>query len=244
MEPIIIDHNHPKYRAVWEEMSENNRWNGAFFYSKEIVKNIIPAVKTDRNWVTVNIPGLGADHAIVFMHSNLKPELYEWLKDYDDLILVCGIPETVPKVEHLGKAIYLPLSVDVEYVSQFKVPECEREMNRAFVGRPSKRIGVSFPRGTIYLERMSRPRLLSNVAKCQEVYAVGRAAIEAKILGCDILPYDPRFPDPERWKILDNAEAAQILQKQLDEIDGGRHDNRPHRSEVHPEKRRNRKTSV
>ena len=44
--------------------------------------------------------------------------------------------------------------------------------------------------------------------------------IEAKVLGCEILPYDPRFPDPERWKVLDNRDAAVILQKQLDLIDG------------------------
>ena len=225
MNPIIIDHNHPKYRAVWESMAESNRWNGAYFYSKEIVKNIIPRVETDRNWVTVNIEGLAADHAIVFVHSNLKTERYDWLKAFNDLILVCGIPETVPKVAHLGKAIYLPLSVDVEYVERFKVPENEREMNVAYVGRPAKRMGITFPRGTILLERMTRPRLLKSMAKCHDIYAVGRAAIEARILGCNILPYDPRFPDPDRWKIVDNEEAAEILQQLIDEIDGADHDN-------------------
>lgn len=219
-EPVIIDHNHPIYRAICENMAESNRWNGAYYYSKEIVKNIIPNVQTDRSWVTINIEGVAADHAIVFIHNNLHPERYDWLRKYKDLILVCGIPETVPKVQHLGKAIYLPLSVDVEYVSRFRMQENERDLSTAFVGRPAKRKGVKFPVGVILLERMKRPDLLRRMARCHNVYAVGRTAIEARILGCNILPYDPRFPDVDRWTVIDNKEAAKILQKLLDDIDG------------------------
>lgn len=220
MKPIIIDHDNPKYREVWRQLGKNHCWNGAFYYSHEIVKNIIPAVKTDRNWVTINIPNLGADHAIVFIHSNTRPDIYDWLKQYEDLILVCGIPETIEKVAHLGKAIYLPLSVDVPYVEIFRIPETDRYINTAFAGRQAKRSGVKLPLGTVFLESMPRPALLERLARCQDVYAVGRTAIEARILGCNILPYDKRFPDPERWKIVDNSEAAVILQKELERIDG------------------------
>ena len=101
---MIFDHDHYKYREKWN-MSGYNRYNGAFYYSKEIVKNIIPRVKTDRNWITINIQGIGCDHSIVFIHNNLHPEHYDWLQRYDDLILVCGIPETCAKVSHLGNAI-------------------------------------------------------------------------------------------------------------------------------------------
>ena len=219
MKQVIIDHDHPKYRAQLEKLERHCRWNGAFYYSKEIVRNIIPAVETDRSWVTINIPEVATDHSIVFIHNNLNPERYDWLSQYEDLVLVCGIPETVSKVAHLGKAIYLPISVDVKYVERFRVPEHEREMNTAFAGRPSKRIGANLPRGTVLLERMPRQELLRKMAKCHDVYAVGRTAIEAKILGCTVLPYDPRFPDPARWKIFDNKDAARLLQKQLDEID-------------------------
>lgn len=220
MERQIIDHTHPAYIEKRGRLSRSNGWNGAYYYSQEIVKNIIPAVKTDRSWVTVNVEGVGTDHAVVFVHNNLHPEHYDWLNQYDDLVLICGIPETVEKVAHLGKAVYLPLSVDVGYVEKFRAPEHERELNRAFVGRPSKRKGVKFPRGTVILEGMPRDQLLRKMAKCHDVYAVGRTAIEAKVLGCEILPYDPRFPDPERWKIVDNAEAAATLQRLLNEIDG------------------------
>ena len=220
---MIIDHTHHLYVDRWQHTGVN-KFNGAYYYSREIVKNIIPNVKTDRNWITVNIPVnnvvpqfdyVGCSHSIVFIHNNLHPENYEWLKKYDDLVLVCGIPETVEKVSHLGKAIYLPLSVDVDYVRQFSKPK-RKEV--AFVGRPSKRGGYDFPDGTVYLEGMPREELLSAMAEFRDVFTVGRTAVEARILRCNVLAYDRRFPDPDRWKILDNLDAAKILQKKLDAI--------------------------
>ena len=41
---MIIDHNDRRYRDKWNLM-ECNKYNGAFYYSKEIVANIIPNVK-------------------------------------------------------------------------------------------------------------------------------------------------------------------------------------------------------
>lgn len=213
---MIINHDHPKYRRKWNGIGAG-KYNGAFYYSKEICKNIIPNVKTDRNWITIHIPGVGCDHAIMFIHNNLHPEYYDWLSDYKDLVLVCGIPETVPKVAHLGKAIYLPLSVDVSYVEQFKVSE--KTKDTACVGRQSKLNQSDLPKDIDWLCGMKRQQLLPRLAQYRKVYAVGKCAIEAKILGCEILPYDSRFPDTDRWQILDNKEAAVILQRKLNEID-------------------------
>ena len=210
---MIIDHNHPLYRARWRA-SGTNRYNGAFYYSKEIVKFIIPRVKTDRNWITINTRGVGLNHAIVFIHNNLHPEYYKWLKRYGDLVLVCGVPETCEKMKELGKTIYLPLSVDVESVAQYKRPKTKET---AFAGRASKRCGV---KDCDYLMGLKRQELLPAMAEYKNIYAVGRTAIEAKILGCNVLPYDPRFPDPDVWEVLDCAEAAKMLQKELDKIDG------------------------
>lgn len=212
---MLVDHNHPAY-CKKRSMAGNNKWNGAYYYSMEIVSNIIPLIKTDRNWITINAPGHGYDHSIVFIHNNLNPDLYSWLSKYEDLILVCGIPETCSKVAHLGKPIYLPLSVDVAYVEQFR---CEKIYDTAFIGRWPKRKGITFPDGTRIIENIPRVEILKLMARCRKVYAVGRTAIEAKILGCEVLPYDPRFPNPSRWKILDNVDAARLLQMQVDEID-------------------------
>ena len=212
---MIIDHNNSFYRLVWQN-SGNDKYNGAFYYSKEIVKNIIPNVETDRNWVTLNIKNLCYDHSIVFIHNNLHPERYDWLKRFNDLILVCGVPDTVKKVSHLGKAIYLPLSVDTKYLDQFKRP---KDKDTAYVGRENKRQGITLPPGTIYLENLDRHILLGEVARFKKVYGVGRVAIEARYLGAEILPYDPRYPDVELWQVLDNLDAAKMLQEAINGID-------------------------
>ena len=138
-------------------------------------------------------------------------------------MLVCGIPETVEKVSHLGKAIYLPLSVNIENVKKYK---CKKTKEVAYVGRRSKRFakGIKLPKNIDYIESMPPTKLLQEMAKYKKVYAVGRCAIEARILGCEVLPFDSRFPDVERWEVLDNKEAAKMLDKMLKEIDGGNKD--------------------
>ena len=216
---MIIDHTHRLYREK-REGAGWNRFNGAYYYSREIVKNIIPDVKTDRNWITVNIMGMGCDHAVVFIHNNLHPGRYDWLRKHKDLILVCGIEETCEKVAHLGTPIYLPLSIDVGYVEQFRVPDEERE-GMAFAGRRSKmgRWEGEKPEGLSIIAGMNRIRMLQEMAKREVVYAVGRTAIEARCLGCEIRAYDPRYPDPGIWKVIDNKDAARILQRKLDKID-------------------------
>lgn len=214
---MVIDHNNIVYRNRWSKAGKD-KYNGAFYYSKEIIANIMPLVKTDRNWVTVNIPGRCWDHSIVFIHNNLHPENYEWLKRFNDLVLVCGVPETCEKVAHLGTAVYLPLSVDVDHVRRFRVKE--KTKGAAFVGRPAKRKDVRLPLGVDVIEGLPRNEMLKRMAQYETIYAVGRTAIEAKVLGCKLKAYDPRYPKVSRWKILDNKKAAKMLQDILDKIDG------------------------
>lgn len=213
---MIIDHNNFKYREKWDACGKN-RWNGAFYYSKEIIKNIKPLIRTDRSWITVNVKGQACDHAIVFIHNNKMPKNYEWLQEYKDLVLVCGIEETCEKLKHLGTTIHLPLSIDVEDVKSYAVEEKDKGV--CFAGRAPKRRGLYLPERIDFLEGMPRTRFLKELARYKEVYAVGRTAIEARALGCKIKAYDPRFPDTKIWKVLDNKDAAKILQKELDKID-------------------------
>ena len=211
---MIIDHTHPKYLAAWQGLGDN-RYNGAYYYSQEIVSNIIPNVLTDRSWVTINVEGEARNGSIVFIHNNMEPRIYDWLKGYKDLILVCGVPETVEKVSHLGTAIYLPLSVNVAEVRRYRK---KKDRYLAYAGRPSKARSV-FPPETEFLEGLPRKELLREMARFEYVYAVGRTAIEAKILGCKVLSYDARYPDPEIWRILDNKDAAKMLQEKIKEVD-------------------------
>lgn len=212
---MIVSHEHPVYMEWWEH-ANSNRYNGAYYYSVEIVENIIPNVKTSRSWVTVNLPHEAEDGSIVFIHSNRCVEQYDWLRAYKDLVLVCGVPGTCGKVSHLGTPVYLPLSIDVPYVEGFKR---EKDADACFVGRASKRFDGEFPIGTPMIYGKPREELLTELARYRKAYAVGRCAIEAHVLGCDILPYDPRFPDPSVWGIIDNSEAAGLLQGILEGID-------------------------
>ena len=212
----IIDHTSPKYIAARSRLGAN-RYNGTYYYSKEIVRNIIPLVKTDRTWITVHSPSEYVNHSIVFVHNNiLTKRLYGPLKRFEDVVLVCGVPETVEKVADYGKAIYLPLSIDIEEVSRYRQPKTR---DCCFAGRWSKKGTFRFPPGCEFLHGMPREQMLKEMATFRKVYAVGRTALEARVLGCEIGVYDPRFPDPSIWQPLDNKEAAKILQHKLDEID-------------------------
>ena len=213
---MIINHEHPKYIEKWNKIGAG-KFNGAYYYSKEICENIIPNVKTDRNWITVNIIGEAIDHSIVFIHNNIHTDHYDWLKNYNDLILVCGVPQTVPKVRHIAKTIYLPLSVDVMDVAKHYRPIKDREV--AFIGRAAKTRNMDIPCIADCVTGLEREEFLEEVSHYKKVYGVGRAAIEAKILGCDILPYDPRYMDTSLWEIVDNKDAARMLQSRLMTID-------------------------
>lgn len=211
---MIFDHTSYAYQARLGGLGVN-KYNGAYYYSQDIVNNIIPNVSTWRNWVTVNIPGMCYDQSIVFIHDTLNTQkTYRWLKHYNDLVLVCPLEETCEKVAHLGRPIYLPLSIDTEYVKQFKK---KLRHGTAYVGRLSKR-GDNIPEIIPSISGLPREELLEELSKYKRVYAIGRCAIEARCLGCKILPYYDRFPDPSIWKVLDCKDAAKILQKELDKL--------------------------
>lgn len=212
---MIFSHESDEYRRTKDALGIHMH-NGAYYYSREIVANIIPNVQTTRNWVTLNSPGCCFDHSIVFIHNNVQPRLYDWLADYSDLVLVCGIPSTVRKVSHLGKAVYLPLSIDTEYVRQFAR---EKDREACFAGRLEKARENRMPQGVDVIGGVPRDELLAQVARYRRCYAVGRTAIEAACLGCEIEFYDQRFRDTSFWRVVDNREAAQMLQDILDGID-------------------------
>lgn len=214
---MIVDHTHPTYVRK-RKTSGDEKFNGAYYYSKEIVKNIIPKIDTDRNWITVNIPSLRGnwDHSIVFIHNNKNPNYYNWLKKFNDLILVCGIPSTCDNMVFHGTPIYLPLSVNVKSVKRYR--KLIKTRNVAFAGRKVKMTNHLPPNCDI-LSGMPQTVLLNEMSKYKKIYAVGRTAIQAKILGCEIGVYDERFPDPNFWEVIDTSEVVDMLQREIDRID-------------------------
>ena len=224
--PRIIDTTDPNYIAYCKTHHHNNKghFNGAYYYSQEIVKNIIPNVQTDRPWDTLGMRFLHTDnHAIVFIHHNIHHEkVYRWLRRYRDLVLVCSTPLTYEWARTVrgSHAVFLPLSVDVDYVKQFRTDKakdtCYMGNRWSFKRQYEDKLppDVNFPP-----QNIPREELLKWVAPYRKCYAIGRCAIEAKILGCEILPFYPVFPNPDYWKIISNQEAAQLLQSRLDKID-------------------------
>ena len=178
---MIIDHTHPIYREKRKSLENGNKYNGAYYYSQEIVKNIIPRIKTDRSWVTINQVTPRINHAIVFVHDNIKPEVsMSWLGYSRDIILVCGVKETMDKVKHLGTPVYLPLSVDVPYILQFR---SEKTKEIAYVGRPDKPGMENLPKNVDYLSGISREALLKELAKSKKGMQSGDVQLKPKFLG-------------------------------------------------------------
>lgn len=223
----VIDTSEPNYIAYCKTYHPNNSGahNGAYYYSKEIVKNIIPHVKTDRNWDTLGMKFVRTnDHSIIFLHHNINHDkVYSWLKRYKDLIYICSVEQTYEwaKKQPNGHAIFLPLSIDVEYVKQFK---SEKTKQACYAGNKWSfkipDIKKYVPKGVDFSPaNIPRDELLTFIAPYKECYAVGRTAIEAKILGCKIKVCDSRYPNPNIWKVLDNKDAAKILQKELNLLD-------------------------
>ena len=223
----IIDTTDPNYEAYCKMHHPNGkgRHNGAYYYSKEIVKNIIPNVETYRPWDTLGMKFMRTnDHSIVFLHHCLSwDRVYSWLDRYNDLIYVCSTKPTYDWAKSKNKkAIFLPLSVDVEYVKQFRTKKTKRACyagNRWAFKREDENKNipdyVDFPPANLPREEM-----LKFIAPYRELYAIGRCAIEGMVLGCKIKPFYHVYSDPDYWKILDNKDAAKILQEALDNIDG------------------------
>lgn len=219
------DPNYIVYKKLFMPKGEGSH-NGAYYYSQEIVKNIIPNVQTDRPWDTLGIKMIrSSDHAIVFLHHNLNHDVvYAWLKKYQDLIYVCSVNQTYEwaKRQKNGHAVFLPLSIDVDYVKQFTSTKTK---NACYAGNKWK---FKLPDLEKYLPKdvefppadIPREDLLKFIAPYRICYAVGRTALEAICLGCQIKICDSRYPDPNFWKLLDNKDAAKILQQELDRLDG------------------------
>ena len=219
---MIIDHTHPEYEAIRKKCG-NGKYNGCYYYSKEIVENIIPNVKTWRGWNTVGRELTGmCDHMIVFLHDNSTPWNYQWLKKYKDLVLVCSSDYTRKSVIYSGHTVLLPMSIDTEYVKKFRVKEKTKET--CFVGNVWVRKSMTDPSVLVpdkvdFFSSLPRERLLKEVAKYKRAMAIDRCAQECIVLGCELIPIKTRYSCDNVGEVLDNRDAAKILQKELDKIE-------------------------
>lgn len=213
---MIISHLSPEYTNL--KIDHNN---GAYYYSKDLYERIIPNIKTDRDWILINAEECCTDRAIVFIHNNAHPERYKWLAGFKDLILVCSTIKTLNTMIEMyphHHVIFIPLSIDTEYVSKFKAKRKTKEI--CYFGRQEK-----CPESIMKNDKIDklfgndREDLLKQVAKYKKCYAIGRCALEAKCLGCEVLPHEGEYEDVE-FPLYDNKEIISELQRLLNEIDG------------------------
>ena len=80
---------------------------------------------------------------------------------------------------------------------------------------------TKIPKGVVYLRNMPREKILTELAKFRKAYAIDRCAIEAKVLGCELLEIETAYGCDDIGRVLDNRDAAKILQKELDKLDKG-----------------------
>lgn len=194
--------------------------NGAYWYSKELYENIVPKIKTKRGWCLINVDNQCEDDMIVFIHNNAHPESYKWLKNYKNLILVCSQPKTLDAmIEMFPKfhCIYIPLSIDTKYVKQFKAKR--KTKDTAYFGRKTKcPDSISADEKIDKINGDDREKLLKQVAKYKKVYAIGRCALEAKCLGCEVFLHKGEYQNID-FPLLDNKDVIPELQRLINEID-------------------------
>lgn len=212
----IISHLSPE----WIKLQIPHQ-NGAYWYSKELEENIIPHIKTDRNWILINAEHACLNHSIVFIHNNAHPERYEWLASFKDLILVCSTIKTLETmIEMYPKfhSIFIPLSIDIDHVKQFKPKR--KSKKTCYYGRlekcPEK---IMEDDSIVKLGDDNRDKLLKEVGKFKTVYAIGRCALEALALGCKVIAHEGEY-EGVKFTLTDNKEVIPELQRLLNEIDG------------------------
>lgn len=217
----MITHKHPEYTELRKKTGQG-KYNGCWYYAQEILDNIIPNVNTWRDWNTVGRELTGmCDHMIVFLHDNSTPWHYDWLKKYKDLVLVCSSKYTMQSVCYSGNTVLLPMSVDVEYVEKFKT---KKTKDTCYVGNKwvmdSAEENGWHPECQVdYLSSMPREELLTELAKYRRAICIDRCAIEAAVLGCEVIIPDTGYSVDNIGRVLDNRDAAQILQTELDKLD-------------------------
>lgn len=223
MSRVIVDTNNANYKSLYDNLGDNSKHNGLYYYAKTIEKYIIPNVQTDRPWNTIGLqPCGGEDRMIVFVHNNLTTDKsYMWLNRFQDVVCVSNVRKSADSVLQYGHSIYLPPSVNVEEVKAL-AKGIRKNQDACFAGNPwpayREEIDKYVPPEVHRFGTMPREKFLPIVAHYRKCYAIGCTAVEARALGCEILKRSDTY-DPDDFPLLDTADAAKCLQEALAIID-------------------------
>ena len=98
---MIFNHECKPFKAIEKLLADKKIQNESVYLSTQI----IPKIKTDRSWVTINLSPLCEDKAIVFVNSSN----ITYLKNYKDLILIYKDDTRKKELEQYGKVIILDI---------------------------------------------------------------------------------------------------------------------------------------
>lgn len=209
----------------WRKSFVKGVHNGAYYYAKEIEDLILPKIKGNILIVTAggtlyksnDIP----DGSVIVCHDNQNPQNAYSKMFKKDILWICSKESTVEKLDKCGeRAVYVPLSIDTEYVKKFKR---KKTKDIAYVGNPwafKADYIASLPNNVKKLSDMPREALLKEMAKYKRVIAEGRCFMEAKVLGakCEIPKYDNPNIGAITRTVLDSRDAVKYWREALEPI--------------------------
>ena len=220
---IVYGTQTPKFIS-WRGKQTYGKENGAYYYSKEIEENILPELGFDMFFITTGAalysPREIPDGTIVICHDNRSTKQSYGRLFGKGIIWVCSKHSTVKTLEGYGeRAVYVPLSIDTEYVKQFKR---KKTKDTAYVGNAwafKREYLNALPIDIEQLSGMPRVKLLKEMAKYKRVIAEGRVLMEAQILGCktEVPKYDGH--ESVYVEALDNREALKYWREALEPIE-------------------------
>ena len=211
----IIGVQSDRFKA-WHSNSGESKNNGAYWYAKEIEKNILPKLKDlDTTIVTAGATLLKkqpAMYSVVVCHDNRST-----ISSYRHLLklgntFICSKHSTADTLTKAGeKAVYVPLSIDTRYVAKYKTDKTE---DIAYVGNPwafKQSYLKSLPDNVVQLSGMERLDLIKAMAKFKRVIAEGRCMMEAQVLGCETeVPVYPDGHESVYVEALDNRDTIDL----------------------------------
>jgi len=220
---VIISTKSPEYIKARNAL-KSGKFNGAYYYAREIEEIMLPLLKTDRNVFTIHVPNIGIDNALIWAHSNIQLEsVYNHWHKYKDLVFIVSQKQTYDKLICLfpnDKIIYLPLSIDFSYLDKFKYMG-QRKGSVYFGNVWAERHSIfeKIPKSVNRLHDVPRKRGLEIIARAETVYACGRCYLESLYLNPKgTIHVKPDYATDD-LVLIDTHEAVKLLQKELDKIE-------------------------
>lgn len=167
-------------------------------------------------------PSTAPDNCIVFVHSNNALDRYDYLLKYKNIVLVCSTNHSKQELIAKGhrQVIYVPLSIDTEYLAKFK---SETKSGTIACGNvwafTSDTKNYFRSKGIPHYHDLQRDELLALMGQSERVYAIGRTAMEAIYLGAEVIQPEKEYPVEKYTTYYTQDDAIKMMQEQLDNLE-------------------------